>query len=109
MAGLERCRSFLAGKAPEASRRAAQAIAQQFLQLESTPAMGRPLPDLPSLRELAVAFGDSGYVALYRHVPHEDAVYVLAIRHQKEAGVRATGFLAQQATVDGAEINVLHT
>jgi plasmid stabilization system protein ParE len=86
VAGLERCRSFLAGKAPEASRRAAQAIVQQFLLLESTPGMGRPLPDPPELRELVIAFGDSGYVALYRHVPDEDAVYVLAFRHQKEAG-----------------------
>ena len=38
------------------------------------------------LRELVIAFGDSGYVALYRHEPADDAVYVLAFRHQKEAG-----------------------
>ncbi|WP_437343339.1 type II toxin-antitoxin system RelE/ParE family toxin [Rhodanobacter lycopersici] len=86
LAGLERCRGFLAGKAPEASRRAAQAIAQQLLLLESAPVIGRPLPDAPELRELVIAFGDSGYVALYRHVPDEDATYVLAFRHQKEAG-----------------------
>lgn len=86
MAGLERCRSFLAGKAPEASRRAAQAIEQQLLMLESTPGIGRPMPDLPELRELVIVFGDSGYVAIYRHVPSEDTVFVLAFRHQKEAG-----------------------
>ena len=38
------------------------------------------------LRELVIAFGDSGYVALYRYVATEEAVYVLAFRHQKEAG-----------------------
>lgn len=86
LAGLERCRGFLAGKAPEASRRAAQAIEQQLLMLESAPEIGRPMPDLPELRELVIVFGDSGYVALYRYAPDEDAVSVLAFRHQKEAG-----------------------
>lgn len=84
--GLERCRRFLAVKAPEAARRAGQAIDRQFLLLEKTPDFGRPLPELPELRELVIAFGDSGYVALYRHEPAADAVYVLAFRHQKEAG-----------------------
>lgn len=41
---------------------------------------------MPELRELVIAFGDSGYVALYRHEPAVDAVYILAFRHQKEAG-----------------------
>ena len=86
MPGLERCRRFLADKATEAARRAGQAIERQFLMLETTPAMGRPFPDLPELRERLIPFGDSGYVALYRHVSSDDAVYVLAFRHQKEAG-----------------------
>lgn len=86
LAGLERCRQFLAGRAPEASRRAAQAIEQQLLSLESAPGIGRPLSAAPELRELVIVFGDSGYVALYRHVADEDAVFVLAFRHQKEAG-----------------------
>ncbi len=84
--GLERCRRFLAVKAPEAARRAGQAIEQQFLLLESAPDIGRPLPEMPELRELVITFGDSGYVALYLHESTEDAVYVLAFRHQKEAG-----------------------
>lgn len=84
--GLERCRRFLAAKAPDASRRAGQIIQQQFLLLETTPDIGRPFPETPELRELVMAFGDSGYVALYRHEPADDAVYVLAFRHQKEAG-----------------------
>lgn len=84
--GLERCRRFLAAKSPEAAGRAAQAIERQFLRLESAPDMGRPFLELPVLRELVIRFGDSGYVALYRHEPADDAVYVLAVRHQKEAG-----------------------
>lgn len=84
--GLERCRQFLAAKAPEAAKRAGQAIEQQFLLLETAPDIGRPFPEMPELRELVIAFGDSGYVALYRHEATDDAVYVLAFRHQKEAG-----------------------
>jgi len=48
--------------------------------------MGRPCFDLPELRELVIAFGDSGYIALYRYNPAADTVYVLAFRHQREAG-----------------------
>ena len=84
--GLERCRRFLTAKVPAAARRAGQAIERQFLLLETAPDIGRPFPDLPELRELVIAFGDSGYAALYRHEPADDAVYVLAFRHQKEAG-----------------------
>lgn len=84
--GLEQCRRFLAVKAPNAARRAGQAIERQFLLLETAPDIGRPFPEMPELRELVIAFGDSGYVALYRHEPADDTVYVLAFRHQKEAG-----------------------
>jgi plasmid stabilization system protein ParE len=84
--GLERRRRFLAIEAPEAVRRAGQSIERQFLLLETYPGIGRPFPEMPELRELVIAFGDSGYVALYRHEPVDDAVYVLAFRHQKEAG-----------------------
>ena len=84
--GLERCRRFLAAKAPAAAKRAGQAIEQQFLLLETAPDIGRPFPEAPELSELVIPFGDSGYVALYRHEPTDDAVYVLAFRHQKEAG-----------------------
>ena len=83
--GLERCRRFLAAKAPQAAFRAAQAIDRQFLLLETSPDIGRPFPDLPELRELVIDFGDSGYLALYRHELAIDTVYVLAFRHQKEA------------------------
>jgi len=53
------------------------------------PDMGRPFADMPELRELVIDFGDSGYAALYCYDPTEDAVYVLAFRHQKEAGYGA--------------------
>lgn len=85
-AGLERCRRFLANKNPLAARRAAEAIDRYFSLLETHPEIGRPEPDEPDLRELLVPFGDSGYIALYRFVAEEDSVFILAFRHQKEAG-----------------------
>jgi len=84
--GLERCRRFLADKDPLVARRAAQAIERQLVRLEESPEVGRPFPDLPELRELIIEFGDSGYVALYRYECAADTAYVLAFRHQKEAG-----------------------
>ena len=84
--GLARCRLFLAEKNLQAATRAAQAIGRQFMLLETNPGIGRPLADHPALRELVIGFGDTGYIALYRHDVELDAVYVLAFRHQKEAG-----------------------
>lgn len=84
--GLERCRRFLTRKTPESARRAAQVITQQFFHLEKTPAIGRSLGGSPELRELVIPFGDSGYVALYLHDADDDIIYVLAFRHQREAG-----------------------
>jgi plasmid stabilization system protein ParE len=83
---LEHCRLFLAEKNPQAAKRAGLAIEHQFALLETEPEMGRPVADLPELRELIIPFGDSGYVALYHHAVKTDSVYVLAFRHQKEAG-----------------------
>ena len=86
LGGLERCRHYLRRRSPEAARRAAQAIAREFARLATHPAIGRPSLESPELRELVIPFGDAGYVALYRHEPADDAVYVLAFRHQREAG-----------------------
>ncbi|QDC01409.1 MULTISPECIES: type II toxin-antitoxin system RelE/ParE family toxin [Phyllobacteriaceae] len=85
-AGLERCRRFLVDKNPFAARRAAETVGRHFSFLETHPEIGRPEPDEPQLRELLIPFGDSGYVALYRFIAEEDSVFILAFRHQKEAG-----------------------
>jgi plasmid stabilization system protein ParE len=86
--GLERCRYFLADKSPQAAERAGRAIAARLRLLQTTPAMGRPFDDDAYLRDLPIPFGESGYIALYRFEPESDAVYVLAVRHQREAGYR---------------------
>jgi len=84
--GLERCRRFLVEKNLQVTVRAGRAIEHQFALLETEPEIGRPNDDLPELRELIIPFGDSGYVALYHFDVKADLVYVLAFRHQKEAG-----------------------
>jgi plasmid stabilization system protein ParE len=86
LTGLERCRIFLSEKNPKASVRASQSIATQFELLEITPQIGRPMVDHPEIRELVIPFGNTGYIALYRYVPSEEDVFILAFRHQKEAG-----------------------
>lgn len=84
--GLERCRLFLTEKSPHAAVRSGQTIERQLALLETEPEVGRPFDDLPEFRELIIPFGDSGYVALYHHEVSSGSVYVLAFRHQKEAG-----------------------
>lgn len=83
--GLERAYLFLAEKDEEAAVKALDAIDSGSLLLEKFPEAGRPASDLePEHRELLIPFGGSGYVLLYRI---EGAlVYILAVRHQKEAG-----------------------
>lgn len=83
---LERLREFLRPKNPAAARRAAAVIVKSVQTLEHQPHIGRLVEDLPPVfREWLIEFGDSGYVARYRHDGGE-LVTVLAIRHQKEAG-----------------------
>ncbi|WP_153101415.1 type II toxin-antitoxin system RelE/ParE family toxin [Paraburkholderia hayleyella] len=82
---LQRLRDFLRPKNPDAERRAGEAIRQGVQTLGAHPRMGRLVEDLPEqYREWPIDFGDSGYVARYRF--DGDAVTILAVRHQKEAG-----------------------
>jgi plasmid stabilization system protein ParE len=48
------------------------------------PLIGRPVEF--DLRELVISRGRTGYVALYSFEEERDAVLILAIRHQREAG-----------------------
>ena len=84
--GLTRCGQFLEERDAGAASRAALEIKQRLSMLGSHPAIGRPAKNAPSMRELSIPFGGSGYVALYRHDPDKDEVVILAFRHMKEAG-----------------------
>jgi plasmid stabilization system protein ParE len=52
--------------------------------LERHPLIGRPVEE--GRRELVMAHGRGTYVALYRWLPADESVLVLAIRHGREAG-----------------------
>lgn len=84
--GIEHCRQFLQDKNRLAAKKAATTIQYHFKQVEANPYIGKPLHDYPYLRELLIPFGDSGYTALYQVDDLADIVYILAFRHQKEAG-----------------------
>lgn len=86
LAGLERCRRFLEKAGDRSSAEAKRAISRHFSLLSQTPQIGRPISDDKPLRELLIPFGNSGYVALYRFDPADNTVYILAFRHQREAG-----------------------
>lgn len=75
---------FVAAQDPAAAATAVDLIDQALRILERHPLIGRPAG--AGLRELVISRGKSGYVALYEYAQDSDAVLVLAIRHQKEAG-----------------------
>ena len=84
---LQRLREFLRPKNPVAAQRAGETIIKAVQVLRLQPMVGRPVEDLPpEFREWVIDFGPSGYVALYRYAGEGDAVTVLALRHQREAG-----------------------
>ncbi len=83
---LQRIRDFLRPKNPDAARRAGEAIRQGVRILGTQPRLGRMIDDLPeAYREWLIDFGDSGYVLRYRI--DGDAVTILVIRRQREAGM----------------------
>lgn len=61
-------------------------IAQSLHVLTLSPLIGRPVKG--GKRELVIGHGSRGYVALYRFVADLDAVFVLAIRSQRERGFK---------------------
>ncbi|WP_420226610.1 type II toxin-antitoxin system RelE/ParE family toxin [Pigmentiphaga litoralis] len=85
LADVQRLYRFLVLKDAVAGRRAVKAIRSGVKVLAAQPHLGRPIADLDTdFRECLIEFGDSGYVTLYR--TKGDAVAILAVRHQREAG-----------------------
>ena len=85
---IGRLRNFLLEKDINAAKRAVLAIREAFLPLKQSPVIGRPVEDHPELRELIIDFGATGYLAMYRYEPANDAVVILAIKHQREEGYK---------------------
>lgn len=83
-ADLERLTDFLMESDPAAAGETIDLITEAVTILQRHPLIGRPVE--AGLRELVISRGRTGYVALYSHEPEHDAVLILAIRHQREAG-----------------------
>lgn len=83
-ADLERVHEFIATTDPDAARRQLASIRHAFTLLGDHPLLGRPAEY--GHRELILSRGKYGYVAKYRYMPALDIVFILAVRHQREAG-----------------------
>jgi toxin ParE1/3/4 len=81
---FDRIIGFLLTHTPEIAEVRIDTIITALNVLETSPLIGWPAKN--SKRELVVAMGASGYVALYRFVPELDTVFVLAVRSQWELG-----------------------
>src|SRR5262245_1919063 len=78
--------AFLLEREPAAALRAEDAIERTFELLRHSPFSCRrsPAPHAPArVRELVIAFGKRGYVALFE-IDDDKTVTVLAVRHQRE-------------------------
>lgn len=85
VAGLERLYLFLAEIHDAAAIGAIKAIREKAALLEQFPNAGRTSEDFdPEHRELLIPFGGAGYVFVYEVCGND--VYILALKHQKEAG-----------------------
>ena len=84
LADLERLSDFLAAIDPVAAVNTLGLIEEAVAILEHHPLIGRSVES--DLRELVISRGHTGYLALYSFEQVHDAVLILAIRHQREAG-----------------------
>ena len=81
-ADFDRIFDFLFEYAPEFAAVRIEAIISAIDILETSPLIGRPVAF--GERELVIATGSSGYLALYRYDPVLDTAFVLAVRSQGE-------------------------
>lgn len=81
---LGRLTDFLLENDPLAAAETVDLIEEAVAVLRRHPQMGRPIES--DLRELVISRGKTGYIALYSFNADQDAVLVLTIRHQREAG-----------------------
>ena len=89
LAHVQRMYRFLVMKNPAAAQRAVTAIREGVSILAGHPQVGRVVEDMEeAFRDWPIQFGDSGYVVRYRF--DGDQVTILTVRHQREAGFKAT-------------------
>jgi len=83
LADLEHISDFLSANGQDALA-ALDLIDDAVSVLARHPFIGRPAE--AGMRELVISQGKTGYVALYAYELEYDAILILAVRHQREAG-----------------------
>jgi addiction module RelE/StbE family toxin len=86
LSDLERITDFLSENGASAQQEALELIDEAVNVLARHPLIGREAEH--GLRELVISQRKTGYVALYSYEANHDAILILAIRHQREAGFR---------------------
>ena len=89
IADLERLTDFLLEIDPPAAAETLGLIEEAVAVLGRHPLIGRLVE--AGLRELVISRGRTGYVALYSFESDQDAILILAVRHQREAGYWSQG------------------
>lgn len=84
---LARLSDFLLETDPTAAQDTAVMIFDALEILLRHPEIGRKVHF--GQRELVISRGRTGYLALYRFLPHIDRILVLALRHQRESGYKS--------------------
>ena len=83
---MERIVEHVANEAPELRGIVVRRVSEAVSLLGDHPLMGRSVEH--GLRQLVISRGRTGFVALYRFLEQDDVVLILALRHQREAGVQ---------------------
>lgn len=81
---LIRLTDFLIELDVKAASETVDLIEEAVSILDRHPFIGRSVDD--HIRELVISRGATGYVALYSFEEHKNAILILAIKHQREAG-----------------------
>jgi len=83
-AHLEQIVEFLAATDPKRALTVTQYIREAVMILERHPLIGRTVED--GRQELIVSRGRTAHLALYRWLPADDTVLILAVRDARQAG-----------------------
>lgn len=84
LSDLERISDFLMPEGVDSQLATLDLIEEAIAILVRHPLIGRLAEH--GLRELVISHGKTGYIALYSYEAEENAILVLAVRHQREVG-----------------------
>lgn len=83
LSDIERLYTFLRNKNVKAARRAVKAILEGANLLNSSPGIGRAMPDDTGRRELFIPFGAGAYVLRYMQ-KNPELIIIIRVWHSRE-------------------------